>query len=294
MDNSSLKEGFLGQKLIVLPKALKKTLRANPITQSFLITDIGYYPKASNHHRVRRHGSNEYIFIYCTDGAGAFKYNERSQKILPNQFFIIPKHTKHEYWADSKNPWSIYWMHFDGSMAKYLCDRYLENSQKNILIPFEKERIDLFNQVFKIFKSDYVSTGMEYANILGLSFLSSFIYSDIEKDVHVTAPTNLVDHIMDFLSENLDKSFKAEDISNKFNYSPSYLFSLFKKRTGYSLIHFFNLKKIQKACEYLNYTDLSVKEIAFRMGFQDPLYFSRLFKKHMGMSPNAYKKEHRN
>ncbi|WP_415864943.1 helix-turn-helix domain-containing protein [Thalassobellus suaedae] len=77
-----------------------------------------------------------------------------------------------------------------------------------------------------------------------------------------------------------------------FNLSTSYLQTLFKKRTGYSLIHFFNLKKTQKACEYLNYTDLSIKEISVKLGFKDPLYFSRLFKNYMGVSPKAYKKSH--
>ncbi len=50
------------------------------------------------------------------------------------------------------------------------------------------------------------------------------------------------------------------------------------------------MKKVQKACEYLNYTDLTIKEISFSLGFQDPLYFSRLFKGHMGISPRKYRK----
>ena len=54
---------------------------------------------------------------------------------------------------------------------------------------------------------------------------------------------------------------------------------------------FFNLKKTQKACEYLNYTDLSIKEISYKIGFDDPLYFSRIFKNFMGKSPRNYKKD---
>ncbi len=290
MDNSFIKEGFLGQKMIVLPEVVKEGLWANPITRPFAITDIGYYPNAFHHHRIRKLGVQEHIFIYCTEGSGTFKIDNRLQKILPNHFFIIPKNTKHEYWANEDNPWSIYWIHFDGNMARSLYERYLSNSKNNRIIPFDNDRVALFDKVFKIFKSDYVNTGMEYANILGLNFISSFIYYGIVDDVGIHAPNNLVEEIIDFLSENLDKSLRAEEISNKFNYSTSYLFNLFKKRTGYSLMHFFNLKKMQKACEYLNYTDLSVKEISYHMGFQDPLYFSRQFKKHMGLSPNGYKK----
>ncbi|TRX54759.1 helix-turn-helix domain-containing protein [Fulvivirga sp. M361] len=291
MDSSTLKEGFLGQKMIVLPNAVRKWMKVNPITGPFYITDIGYYPKASHHYRVRKRGAKEFIFIYCTEGEGTLSIDSHQAEVKPNHFFIVPKNTTHYYHANELNPWSIYWMHFDGSMAENLFDRYQSRSQKIGIIPFESERIKLFNQIFQIFKSDYVEPQMEYANILGLNFISSFIFREIDQSVGVHAGNNLVDAIIDFLNQNLDKSFKSEDIAEEFNYSPSYLFSLFKKRTGYSLIHFFNLKKIQKACEYLNYTDLTVKEIGYRMGFQDPLYFSRLFKKQMGVSPKTYKSE---
>ncbi len=73
MDNSSLKEGFLGQKMIVLPKNIKKGLETNAITKPFYITDLGYYPKASHHYRIREKGATEFIFIYCTEGEGELK-----------------------------------------------------------------------------------------------------------------------------------------------------------------------------------------------------------------------------
>ncbi len=293
MDNFTLKEGFLGQKMIVLPKSIKKRLETNAITKSFYVTDIGYYPQASHHYRTRKKGANEFIFIYCTEGEGELRIAEEQIKVLPNRFYIIPKSTAHEYQADKLNPWSIYWMHFDGNMAQHLFDRYRSNLQKVGIVPFESYRIDLFNQIFQILNSDYVVPRLEYANILGLNFISSFIFFEIDRSVHLKGHNDLVVTIVDFLTKNLDKSLKSEDIAKEFNYSSSYLFNLFKKRTGYSLIHFFNLKKTQKACEYLNYTDLSVKEISYRMGFQDPLYFSRLFKRYMGLSPRAYKTDQR-
>lgn len=289
MDNYTLKDGFLGQKMIVLPKSIKKELETNVITKPFYITDIGFYPRAELHYRVRKKGANQYIFIYCTEGEGKLSIDGEKIDVLPNQFYIIPKHTPHEYHSNEKNPWSIYWIHFDGDMAQSLWNRYESVRQKILIVPFENHRIDQFNQIFKILNSDYIAPRLEYANILGLNFISSFIFLEVDRLSDVLERDDLVDSIIDFLTKNLNKSYKSEDIAKEFNYSSSYLFNLFKKRTGYSLIHFFNLKKIQKACEYLNYTDLSVKEISFRMGFEDPLYFSRLFKRYMGVSPRAYK-----
>ena len=294
MDNYTLKDGFMGQKMIVLPESIKTELKTNVITKNFYITDIGYYPKANFHHRTRKKGADEYILIYCTEGQGKLIISGEQIKVLPNRFYVIPKRTPHNYSADELNPWSIYWMHFDGLMAQCLFERYRSNNNKYELIPFDSSRIEQFDHIFHILSSDYVIPRLEYANILGLNYLTSFIFLEIDRSLHLNDRNDFVDEIIDFLTSNLDKSLKSEDIAKEFNYSSSYLFNLFKKRTGYSLIHFFNLKKSQKACEYLNYTDLSVKEISFKMGFEDPLYFSRLFKKYIGVSPKAYKAKQTN
>jgi AraC family transcriptional regulator of arabinose operon len=294
MDNSSLKDGFLGQRMVVLPKAVKKAMRKNAITSPFYVTAIGYYPNASNHHRIRQLGTQEFIFIYCTQGNGFLKIGEIPAKVGPNQFFIIPTETGHEYWADEGNPWTIYWMHFNGTTAGSIYNRYTDNTYKTGITAFSSNRLNLFNQIFKLFESNYVASGMEYANILAQGLLGSFVYADIEDGESSRTANNVADQIMEFLNENLDKSFKAEYIAEKFNCSPSYLRTIFKKKTGYSLVHFINLKKIQRACEFLKYSDLSIKEIGYKLGFQDPLYFSRLFKKYMELSPRAYRKEELN
>tara|TARA_R110002049_G_C9164872_1_gene561354 strand:+ start:4344 stop:4565 length:222 start_codon:yes stop_codon:yes gene_type:complete len=54
MDNTTLKEGFLGQKMIALPKSIISVIRANPITRNFYISDLGYYPMANHHYRLRK------------------------------------------------------------------------------------------------------------------------------------------------------------------------------------------------------------------------------------------------
>ena len=60
-------------------------------------------------------------------------------------------------------------------------------------------------------------------------------------------------------------------------------------KTGFSPIEYFNHLKVQKACQYLLFTDLRVKEIADKLGIEDPYYFSRMFSKLMGMSPGTYR-----
>ncbi|WP_308991299.1 AraC family transcriptional regulator [Mariniflexile litorale] len=290
MDNSTFKDGFIGQKMIVLPSEAKTRVKNNLITSHFFISDLGYFPKASYHFIKRKKNHDDYIFIYCVEGRGKVKINDLNTTISPNEYIIIPKHTAHSYKSHKEDPWSIYWMHFDGIIANALYERHKLSYNK--IIPFNNDRIKLFNQIFEIFNSNYIDTQLEYANILSLTFLSSFIYNAIETSINIHKNDNLVGSIIDFLNYNIDKSYKSEDIAEEFNLSTSYIHTIFKKRTGYSLIHFFNLKKIQKACEYLNYTDLNIKEISIKLGINDALYFSRLFKKYMGVSPKTYKESH--
>ncbi len=293
MDSIKVKDGFLGQKMVVLPESIKKDLHQNKICSSFFVTDLGFYPNAHNHYRTRKKGAKELIFIYCIEGNGDMIVGKSKLKITPNSYHIIPKNEPHEYRSDTNNPWSIYWMHFNGKATEQLYQRYLEQRNTDGSVSYESHRIELFNKIFNMYKSEYTVPKLEFANILALQFISSFIYSSKEIAAESTLHTNLINSIIDFLNDNLDKTFKADEIAEQFKCSPSYLFNLFKKRTGYSIIHFFNLKKIQKACEYLKYTELSIKQISYKIGIQDPLYFSRTFKKHFGLSPKDYRKEQR-
>jgi len=101
----------------------------------------------------------------------------------------------------------------------------------------------------------------------------------------------MIDSAIDFMSKNTDHVINLEDIARTINLSPFHFSSVFKKKTGFTPIEYFNHLKVQKACQYLLFSDLRVKEIAFQSGIDDPYYFSRLFRKVMGTSPNEYREK---
>ena len=72
-------------------------------------------------------------------------------------------------------------------------------------------------------------------------------------------------------------------------YSSSHFSMLFKKETGHSPLNYFNLLKIQYACQLLSSTNMKINQISFKVGIDDSFYFSRLFTKLMGMSPKDYR-----
>ncbi|MGC3957754.1 MAG: helix-turn-helix transcriptional regulator [Verrucomicrobiota bacterium] len=74
------------------------------------------------------------------------------------------------------------------------------------------------------------------------------------------------------------------------NISPSHFFAVFKRQTGFAPLDFFIRLRMQRACELLGTTSLSVKEVAAELGYDDPFYFSRVFKTVSGIAPTDYRR----
>lgn len=290
-NNTSIKAGFIGEKMTVIPRGLLKEYSNSDINRDLFLTDIGYFPNALHHFRKRPKGCPEYILIYCIEGNGTVGVDSEAFQLKPNSFLIIESQKSHYYFSDKAKPWSIFWVHFSGNHSKEIYARFAgQNYGKPIIIPFEKNRIAEFEYLIDIFKNGVSKEVFEYSSMLLYKTLGSFIYYSLKSSKRIESNNDLlVDNIINYLNEHIFETITIEEISKTFNKSPSSIFTLFKQKTGHSLIHHFNLLKIQKACELINLTNQSIKEISFQLDFQDPLYFSRLFKKYMGIPPSQYK-----
>jgi len=287
-----IKEGFVGQRMIVLPPNIKRTLSENALIKSFYLTDIGYYPKASYHDRERRTGANEYILLYCVDGEGQVTMNHQVYHLIPNTFLIIPRQTAHRYKSSATHPWSIYWVHFSGTNAAAIYSRSLEEGQIQVQsVPYDENRIKAFDQLFSILAHSFNIKELEVVNIKLQHFIASLIYY---KQINpVTFDNDSVSLSIAFMKNNLDKRLKMETFAQHQGFSVSHYIRVFRQKTGASPINYFNLLKVQQSCQYLYFTDRSIKEISNSLGFDDQYYFSRLFTKLMGLSPLNYRKKHK-
>jgi AraC-like DNA-binding protein len=92
-----------------------------------------------------------------------------------------------------------------------------------------------------------------------------------------------------FMKKNISNRYTLQELAVFFNYSPSQFSNKFRKETGYSPIDYFIHLKLQQACKLLDSTDKKIYEIADELGYDDPYYFSKLFKKVMHVAPEQYK-----
>ena len=136
----------------------------------------------------------------------------------------------------------------------------------------------------------YSADHLVYCNMCLWHFMASFIYPEYSLSGGKPQQDNS-NIVIDFLNNNLDRSLTLQEMAATVNLSPSHFSFVFKKKTGYSPIEYFNQLKVQKACQYLLFTDLRIKEIAFELGIEDQLYFSRMFTKVMGLSPIEYREK---
>lgn len=288
------RDGFEGQKLIVLPKKIiTNFLSKDLVTKQIYITDIGYYPKAKHHYAERPNGINQHIIIYCTEGYGWLEVNKKKVEVSPAQFIAIPANTPHKYAANMDKPWTIYWVHFKGEIASFVVDLILKNSQNyKPYLSFNEDRIKLFEDICFNLGKGYSTDALRYVNMIFSHFLSSLIYED--KFNHVddkSADEDIIEKTIRYMQDHINSVICLDDLSGYAKLSTSHYSATFRAKTGYSPIEYFNQLKVQKACQYISFTSMSIKSIALSLGIEDQYYFSRLFTKLMGSSPNDYRKK---
>lgn len=286
-----LKDGFKGEMSIVLPQAVIRNIEDDPVASSVFITDIGYYPKAKFHYRKREIAISEYVFIYCIDGKGWYLIDGKKYEVTKDQYFILPAGMAHEYAADEKEPWSIYWIHFRGSLARFYA---MDSLSPKDVRPNKESRINnrlgLFEEIFRTLNHSYAIENLRYAMATFQHYLASLRYMQQYREaVGNPESDDAVSMAVHYLEENLERQITLKNICEFVNLSPSRLSTLFRQKIGYSPLNYFILLKIKKACGMLDATDMKINQICSKLGFEDQYYFSRQFSKVMGMSPKAYR-----
>lgn len=286
------RDGFEGEKMINVPqKLLKQAIAKHPTLFSLYITHIGYFPKALAHFRERKKGCEDNIFIYCTQGKGHFIIDDKKFEVTANEFLLVPATDKYlQYWADADDPWTIYWLHFRGrDLNEFNNSLKINLLNGPVQIPFNQKALDIWNLIYQSLETGYSIENLCNAAFCLYHFLATFVFVDKHILMEEKGGGNIVAESMLYMKSEIDKKLNVEDIAKKYNLSSSHFSSLFKKSTGMPPIDYFIHLKMQKACQLLYTSDEKIKVIALQLGYDDQYYFSRTFKKQMGMSPEQYR-----
>lgn len=293
--SEKIADGFSGEKAIITPYSVRQLQAGNPVTRQLFITHIGYYPNARYHYRKRPGGCNENIFIYCEDGKGWIAHRGERHILFPNQAFIIPARDAHAYGADSVRPWSIYWFHFCGEntfMFSSIIGQpiHIEESDKSRY----SDRFMLFEEMYQNLEMGYSPENLEYTSFCLMHFLASLKYLNQFREIKKARETGAIQKSILFMKNNLENKITLNDIAQHAGYSVSRFGALFAQKTSYAPMAYYNQLKIQRACSYLQFSGLKMKEIAFRLNYCDPYHFSKAFHQEMEITPKEYRKRYAN
>ena len=110
-------------------------------------------------------------------------------------------------------------------------------------------------------------------------------------NIRKTETNPIIKKVCDYVEENLAQDISLEMAADFAGVSSFYLSKLFKEEKGETFINFVSDKRLEKSCQLLAETDLSIKEITADVGYNDQNYYSRIFKSKYGLSPKEYRKE---
>lgn len=287
-----LREGFAGQDMYVIPRPILSEARRHPLVRSLYPTDIGWYPKARYHYRERQHGAPEDHLMMCIGGHGYVVVDDQESHLEAGQILIIPRNRRHIYWAAEDEPWSIYWMHFLGEDADYYVERMPQAAEAAVVdAATEKEAVRLFRDCLDTLENGYALPTLIYAAQSAQHILSLLLFRNPALPVAQRAENRRArcDAIIDFMHSRISDPVGLETLAREAGLSVSHFSEMFREETHHSPMAFYTHLRIRAACRLLDHTTRPVKAVALETGYSDPYYFSRVFKKVMGISPDKYR-----
>ncbi len=225
-----------------------------------------------------------YIIHYVTKGEGV--YNGNPVK-CGQGFLMIPGDVVH-YYGNPENPWELLWIISNDSSMEEIFERYGADP------------------VTRIFNYDAISTVkhaaekiVERANstVDSLMLLEMFLhilnrhtYTRSAEGAKSSAGVYL-DFCVDYIENNINKKITVEELTGLLGVSQPYLYKIFRSRFGVSVKEYVTELKMERAKNLLEKTDMSVTEVARRVGFGDVLSFSKAFKASEGASPLKHREK---
>lgn len=277
-------------RMAILPSDIIAHAATLSLCRMLTVTHIGRFERLRGHTTTRPHGAPQHVLLLCFDGEGRVEMNTGTWTLSRGHLVHFPPGVPHHYEADASNPWSHCWFHFSGTKAIECADA-LGTTLPNPILWVEDvdSLLEAFEDSFR-----YVLGGYTDADLIGLS--ASCIHfiglcrtlqrADCPRQRH--GEERILKSIR-FMRRNIHCALLLADIAREVGLSTTHYSAMFRRQTRCGPIEFFNRLKIQRACEQLILTSQSVSEIAYSLGFDDPLYFSRCFRRHIGISPREYR-----
>jgi AraC family transcriptional regulator, arabinose operon regulatory protein len=274
----------------LIPAHILATLGQRPLLRGLLAVRAGF--AAGSQEPLPRAGTpaRYATFLYCVRGSGWCELAGRLHTIRPGDFLVLAPGTSHACGTRVSDPWSVHWVQATGELLPdYLNELTPATGAPLLQVGEDPRLVRLFNEIVRC-----LQRGSGPAELLRASTALGYMLGLlIEKRQESTvADVDTMQKVADaiiYMSEHLEEPLRMTALARQASLSSAYFGGLFKAQTGCAPREYLHLLRMHRACQLLRASELSIKQIAARLGYQDPFHFSRQFKAFHGLSPSEYR-----
>lgn len=229
-----------------------------------------------------------YLLHYVISGKGWYEVGKEKYQLSEGDLFLGFPGEIIKYGADLEDPWKYCWTGFTGQDIPYLIKLAGFTRKKHVLhIPCD----DIAAVMIDLYQN-YGTRPSSYMYMISkLALLFSVIIEKSQNTSRRFRGSSSLDKALDFMESECQHPLTVSEIASCAGISDSHLYRLFMKEYSVPPLKYLTQFRIRRACNMLiENTSVPVSVIAYSVGFNDPLYFSRTFHKIMGMSPTEYRK----
>lgn len=266
------------------------TFPYNVIERYPLYVEMAGIDYCHENYRIRRINSEVAVLAYVVDGEGTLKAGGFTYHPRKGDIFLLTLGSYHEYYSEEQQSWAFLWFNIRGELLPKLLESYhLDHT-------FHVENCGLehlFSKGVQLASSQ--KNGIPETQ-KGLNMIIYEIIAEIA-DILRKREIRLSPDVLkakDYLDNHLEASVGIESLEKLLCMSGRQINRIFKNEMSVSPYQYLLAKRIDLAKSLLSNSTLSVKQIAERLKFSDPYYFSNIFKKKVGFSPHHYKKARQN
>jgi len=265
----------------------------------------GKFVKNKNFIHEKRRLDTFVIFI-CLKGSVYIRQDSQKFTLKENQYLILFAGHEHEGYLESEGAVSYYWCHF-----KIKNDDYKIINRQELLVLFSEAEnfasrffilpeygdlssntraIMIFRQLLDISRSHYYSGNLpDYAlSLLAMEVSQEFIEINFADNIEAKLNPKM-EKIIEWIRVNYSQNISLGKIARMFNYHPNYLSTAFHKYKGVSLMKYILTVRLLNAKKLLLNSSDGIKEIAWKVGFEDERCFMKRFKQFEDITPSQYR-----
>jgi AraC family transcriptional regulator, arabinose operon regulatory protein len=250
----------------------------------------GHFVQGKGYKTWRTHGTNDWLFIYTLEGRGRFGYKTGELVTGAGDAVFLQPTTLHDYGVEaSLERWELLWAHFHPRPHWLTYLRLPEVSSGLFHLHVEKlyrKKIEKrFADVHALAtgglerREDFAMNALEEVLLL-LDSINPRARRQLDSRV-IKAQTYLRQHVKERIS--------LEGLAKSCHLSSSRLSHLFREQVGMSPLEFLDVERLERAKRLLELTSMTVQDVAREVGFDNPFYFTRRFKRYTGVAPRKFR-----